>query len=118
MKYTKFAKYVRKLMIDNDENLSDLSKVFDVSISFVSSVFVGKKVIPEKWIDLIVSHYNLDKDQENQLINLYGESKDSLKIDMSTLNNERKQMVVQFQRKLESLSDTDVETLQKIFERK
>ena len=42
MKYTAFGKVVRKLMIDRDENLKDIAKLFDVCAAFVSLVLGGK----------------------------------------------------------------------------
>ena len=38
MGYTNFGKMIRKLMIDNEENLGTLSNLFDVSTAFVSAV--------------------------------------------------------------------------------
>ena len=114
MAYTKFAKTVRKLMIDADENLSDLAKLFDVSIAYVSSVFTGKKTIPEKWVDLIINHYELNETRREALIKDYSESKDVLRIDISEMNSANKTLAVQFQRKLDNLSAEDIEKLKEI----
>ena len=101
-------------MIDAEENLSDLAKLFDVSIAYVSSVFTGKKTIPEKWIDLIIVHYDLNEKRKEELIKDYSESKDFLKLNLCNMNNTNKTLAVQFQRKLENLSDEDIEKLKEI----
>ena len=115
MGYTTFAKFVRKLMIDNDENLSNLAKLFNVSIAFVSSVFTGKKAIPEKWYDEIVSHYKLEGKDKKELLEVYSESKESLKIDLSNTKPQNKKLAIQFQRKLDNLSEEDIKKLEELF---
>ncbi len=53
MAYTSFGKFLRKLMVDNDQNLQDLSELFGVSVPFISSVLMGKKNIPSGVLHLL-----------------------------------------------------------------
>lgn len=112
--YTNFAKFIRKLMIDHDQNLGILAKELDVSAAFVSSVFTGKKPIPETWLDKIIKLYNLNKRKQEELLKAYSESKESIKLDLSMLNQRKKELAIQFQRKFENLSKDDISKLEKI----
>lgn len=114
MGYTNFAKFIRKLMIDHDQNLGILAKELDVSAAFVSSVFTGKKPIPETWLDKIIKLYNLNKRKQEELLKAYSESKESIKLDLSMLNQRKKELAIQFQRKFENLSKDDISKLEKI----
>lgn len=114
MGYTNFAKFVRKLMVDNDQNLGTLAKELGVSVSFVSSVFTGKKPIPETWLDKIIKFYDLNNEKQEELLKAYCESKESIKLDLSMLNPQRKELAIQFQRKFENLSSEDIAKLEKI----
>lgn len=44
MGYTWFGKSIRKLMIDNEENLGNLAQLLGVTNAFVSSVLIEKKL--------------------------------------------------------------------------
>lgn len=114
MGYTPFAKNVRKMMIDADENLLDLANQLDCSVSFVSLVFTGKKAVPESWIEIISNHYNLNDKQREKLFEAYCESKKNVQIDLSNSNNMQKRLALQFQRNLNGLTDEEVERLSEI----
>ena len=111
MGYTKFGKIIRKLMIDNDENLKDLAEIMDVSTAFVSSVLVGKKSAPKNWLELLSNHYNLNNDERKELNDAYDETKNSIKIDVSDCEVGKKKLALQFQRRLSALSEEEVKSL-------
>ena len=114
MGYTSFGKYVRKLMIDSDENLLDLSKVLEVSSAFVSSVFTGKKSVPDAWLEKLTDHYRLSSKEINELVNARDEAKKSVNIDLSRTNIEQRKLAFQFQRKLTNLNNKEIEKLMSI----
>lgn len=115
MGYTTFGKYLRKLMIDNDETLQDLAKLFNVSIPFVSSVLVGKKNIPANWLELVSEKYRLTDEQKKELKVTFEESKNSIKIDLSTCNNYQRSLAIQFQRNLSLLSESEIKIIEDLF---
>lgn len=111
MGYTRFGKIIRKLMVDHDENLGDLSKLLDVSTAFVSSVLIGKKPVPEDWLDVISNHYNLDSTEKDELYDAYCDTKNTIKIDLSTVETGKKKLALQFQRKLPELSEEELKSI-------
>ena len=118
MGYTKFGKSIRKLMIDNDENLKDIASVMGVSTAFVSSVLTGKKNIPDSWYDDICAHYKLDEDSSKKLYDVYCECKNAIKIDVEDKPIESKKLVIQFQRTLPNLSEEEIQQLWDIIGKK
>lgn len=111
MAYSEFGKFVRKLMIDKDENLADLSTLFNCSTSFVSSCLTGKKKAPEGWLNLIEDHYNLNSEEKENLYSSFLQSKDHQCINTENLNTEKKKLLFTLNRRLENLSDDDIETI-------
>lgn len=113
MGYTRFGKIVRKLMIDQDENLGTLASMFDVSTAFISSVLVGNKPVPEEWFEKICNHYKLNDIEKDDLYDAYCDTKKTIKLDVSSVDTGKKRLAIQFQRKLPELSE---EELQSIFD--
>lgn len=113
MKYTSFGKVVKKLMIEHDENLSTLSNLLNVTKSFVSAVFVGKKSIPDEWYDILCEHYNLDN-YNNDLFNAFCENKKIIKINVSNVSTNKKKLALQFKAKLSSLSQDQIHRISEI----
>ena len=114
MSYTNFGKFLRKKMIDKDENLGDLALLFNTSIPFISSVLLGKKNIPDKWLEIIKEHYILDLDEMEEMNKYYEEAKTAVKIQLIDCNNEQRSLALQFQRRLSGLSDEELKQISKI----
>ena len=56
---TEIGKELRKLRIDRDERLLDMSKQLDKSAAFISAVERGTKSPPTGFEDLVISAYRL-----------------------------------------------------------
>ncbi len=56
---TSFGKILRKLRIDHSERLLDMAEKLDVSVSFLSSVEIGKKSVPVGMEEKIIKLYAL-----------------------------------------------------------
>ncbi len=111
MKYTAFGKVVRKLMIDRDENLKDIAKLFDVSAAFVSLVLGGKKQIPDGWLEKLSLHYSLDEEAKKDFYNAYCNSKNIVRIDLINLDLSKRKLAIEFKKKLKALTDSEVSSI-------
>lgn len=118
MAYSEFGKKLRKILIDNNIRISDFARLLQVSSSFVSSVICGKKNVPETWIPFIVKHFNLSTKEKKELEYAEKESKNSLKFDLLKYNEEQKNIALQFQRRLDNLSNDEIRKLRKILEKR
>ena len=117
MGYTRFGKIIRKLMIDNEENLGTLSKEFNVTTAFVSAVLIGKKPVPEEWYEKLCTHYNLKDNERGDLYDAYCDTKNTIKIDLANVQTGKKKLALQFQRKLPELSDDELKSIFDILEK-
>ncbi len=60
---TPFGKTLCKLRIDHSERLLDMAKKLDISVSFLSSVEIGKKSVPVGLEEKIIELYALDQEK-------------------------------------------------------
>lgn len=105
MAYTKFGEFMRVLRIKNHEVMGDTAKLLNCMVSFVSSVESGKKNVPEAWIPILIEHYNLTDNQQNELLEAIEDSKTQVKLNLSEASIPRRRLAVQFQRSFEKLDD-------------
>lgn len=92
---TKLGVFLRKLRIDNNEIMKDMSLVLNVSSSFLSAVENGKKPMPPSWPILIKENYNLDKFQVIDLYKSIIESQPYIAIDTTHLNDTQKNLLAE-----------------------
>ena len=111
MGYTRFGKTIRKLMIDNEENLGTLAEMFNVTTAFVSAVLIGKKPVPEGWYSKLCDHYNLNDAEKDDLYDAYCDTKNTIKLDVTNFQTCKKKLALQFQRKLPELSEEELKSL-------
>lgn len=108
---TEFGKELRKIRIDHDEILKDMAEHLGVTASFLSAVEVGKKNIPNGWIDLIAQAYNLNKTEKDSLEEKAQRSINAIKINLYGSTQKQRDLALVFARKFDDLSD---ETASKI----
>lgn len=113
MAYTKFGEYMRILRIKNHEVMGDLAKVLNVSTPFLSAVENGKKNVPSEWIEIIAHHYSLKNDEIDELKKATENSKNSIKIVLSSSEQYQRDAALQFAR---AFDDIDEDTAEKILE--
>ena len=114
-----FGKELKKLMIENDENLMHVAEYLGgVSVPFVSAVISGKKNVPEGWIEIISTHYKLDLQKQSYIRDLAEKSKQTLKINLTNCSNQQRVLAVQLQRNLSNLDDSEIKKLMDILEEK
>ena len=111
MAYTKFGEFTRIQRVKHHEVMGDLAKVLGVSVSFLSSVENGKKNVPDSWLNILTSHYNLNADETAELKQVIDESKLQMKINLQDASSIQRTMAVQFAR---TFNDVDEETAKRI----
>ena len=55
-----YTKFVRKLRVDNDEYLVGFSRKVGRSISYLSKIETGKRMVPPDLVERIMKAYTLD----------------------------------------------------------
>ncbi len=113
-----FGKFVRKLRIDTEELLLDMANKLNVKPSFLSAVELGKKSVPQKWLNQIVDLYNLNSIQKDDLQLAIDNSKKQLTIDLIDKTEEDKTLLLSFARKLDALDTKEKELIFKVLNTK
>jgi len=108
---TKFGKALRNIRFDQDELLKDMAYKLNVTPSFLSSIEVGKKNVPDSMIEKIAQIYRLSLHQEQELIDLAKESTCKVQISLQNKNNKDRELATSFARKFEELNDLEKEKI-------
>ena len=111
---TNFGKFCRKLRIDRSELLIDMAEKLNVSTAFLSSVENGKKKPPVEWKDIIATSYNLDQKANEEFNGCFFEARNINSIDISTLHNENKDLMLAFARKIDTLGEERLSKIKRI----
>lgn len=115
---TEFGKYVKKLRVDRDELLGDMSEKLGVTSSFLSAVELGKKDVPSHWFNLITSTYKLNTNQRDELEEAIELSKGSVKINLKDMKSDNKKLAIAFARKLNIFDEDDIDDIMEIISKK
>lgn len=105
MSYTSFGEFMRILRVKNHEVMGDVAKMLEVKVPFLSAVENGKKNVPSEWIDKIIDHYSLNKDERLKLEEAIEESKTQYKIIMNDSGVNQRKVALQFARSFDGMDD-------------
>lgn len=111
---SEFGKFCRKLRIERNELLLDMSQKLSVKPSFLSAVEMGKKSIPEQWEQKIIEMYNLNDSQILELHKAIEDSVRQIKFDLADRTIDDRNLLLTFARKLDNLDTEDKENIIKI----
>ena len=108
---TDFGRFLRKIRIDCDEILKDMAEKLNVSAAYLSAVEMGKRNIPEQWVNRISELYNLSEEEKINLNGAADNSAKSITLNFDNISNSHKETAILFAREFENV---DTETLDKI----
>jgi len=115
---TAFGKFLRSLRLDIGELLLDMAEKLDVSSTFLSGVENGKRKIPSDWVERISSLYCLSAEKKTELQEAFYDANNAVEIGLTNLQQEQRDLVFAFARKLESIPNDDMERIRKILNKK
>lgn len=105
---TEFGKYLRKLRIDQGENLSDMAKNIGVSASFLSAVETGKKRIPDSFLPRILRSYSLTAPQATSLRKSIALSTDQICLSLNAADDQKKYFAFTLEKRFNDISVDDI----------
>ena len=108
------GKFLRKLRIDNNEYLKDMSQKLDVSISYLSAIENGVKKISPDLVETIILVYSLDVEQIDKLKMYVMEANNSVDLDLSKLDDNKLDLTYRFARNVSYLSESDINLIREI----
>ena len=108
---TVFGKFSRKLRIDHGELIKDMANKLGVTSAYVSAVEVGKRKIPEEWLNMMKQFYNMTQEEENEMHRAYDQSVSQVKIDLTDASPDYRETAMVFARELKNLDENDVKDI-------
>ena len=102
-KLSRFGVFCRKLRLENRELLYDMANSMGVYSAFLSKVENGNGKPPAEWREKLISLYNLDAEQIEELDASLYEANNRKSIDISGFSEENKAYMWSFARKLDTL---------------
>ena len=108
---TDFGRFLRKIRTDCGEILKDMAEKLNVSAAYLSAVEMGKRNIPEQWVNRISELYNLSEEEKNNLNDAADNSAKSITLSFDNISDSHKETAILFAREFENV---DTETLDKI----
>ena len=108
---TPLGRFLRKFRTDRNMRMKDMAKDLNVTSAYLSSIERGKLNFTLKMIDKIISTYNLEGEIVNQLYWMATYSVKFVKIDLTELSIEDRELVILFARRYKHLSDNDKKEL-------
>lgn len=108
------GKFLRKLRIDNNEYLKDMSQKLDVSISYLSAIENGVKKISPDLVEKIILVYSLDVEQIDKLKMYVMEANNTVALDLSKLDDNKLDLTYRFARNVSYLSESDINLIREI----
>ncbi len=116
MTMTNIGKELRKLRIDEDERLLDMSKRLEKSSAFISAVERGSKSPPSGFEELVISVYNLVGEAADTLRKAADRSRKSFTVEAnSPLARDTAGLMA---RRMDSLSEDELKSIFKILSKK
>lgn len=106
-----FGIAIRKIRLDRQLLLKDMADTLGVSSAFLSSVESGKRRVPKGWIESISRIYHLSKEDVENLEIASSKSAPDIKIPISAVSSEKRDLAFSFAKALDGLSDQDVERI-------
>lgn len=105
-KISKFGVFCRRLRLENRELLYDMAQKLGVSSAFLSKVENGRGKPPREWREKLITLYQLDGNEVEELDEAIFEAENRKSIDISRFSDEDKELIWSFARKLNSVDRT------------
>ena len=102
---TEFGKALRKLRIDRGEILKTMAEKLTMTSSYLSAIECGKRNIPDDLIQRLTSIYDLSVKEQQDLAEARDKSIKSIEIELSTNNEYKRDLALQFARKFNDMDD-------------
>lgn len=111
---TALGKFLKKLRVDRNEVLKDMSARLGVTASFLSAVENGKKRMPSEWNSRLCTAYELDAESRKLLTVAIAETEFSIDLGLAGVEPANRELAVFFARRFAVLDNDQVKAIQKI----
>ena len=101
------GRFLRKLRIDKGEILYDMAQKMGCSTAFISALELGKRQVTRKFRDHLCETYALPPEQRAEFDDAISLAKDKVEIGLQGLNQNSRNMLLAFARKMQTLNEEE-----------
>lgn len=109
-----FGLFMRKVRDKTGDSLRGCAIKLEISAPFLSAMEVGRRPIPNHYLDKIKEVYNLSDEEYIELYNAVIETNKRVDIEIEKMNAAQKEVSMAFARRIESADPDLVEKLRKV----
>ncbi|MBQ3088982.1 MAG: helix-turn-helix domain-containing protein [Oscillospiraceae bacterium] len=117
-KITAFGRELRIIRMDRGELLKDMAESLGVTSSYLSAVEVGKRNIPDSWVEKISDLYALGDHERERLADAAVHSVTQLKLDLGDAPVSTRTLAYAFARKFRDLDEREYHEIMNVLRRK
>jgi transcriptional regulator with XRE-family HTH domain len=100
---SKFGKELKMLRLKNDEILKNMADKMEMSSAYLSAIELGKRRVPDDFIEKLTKAYQLNQLQVNEINNALNEHEGKIEIVLNNVDSEKKEMAMIFARTFEDM---------------
>lgn len=108
---TEFGKYLRKVRVDNNEIMKDMSDKLFITPSYLSAIECGKRRIPDDLAYKVCKLYGIDQEEINKVVS---NSLNELKFTLSDKSEEDRYLITSFILNFDELTDKQKQDIHKL----
>lgn len=116
MQLTKFGKTIRKLRIEHNMLLGNMAESLKISSSYLSSIEVGEREIPQDFFEKIKSLNIFNDDELKEIQNSIDETVKTFVIEPK--NNVQRNLIAGFARGFDNLTEDQIKAIQNVINNK
>ena len=113
---TSLGKFLRTFRIQQGELLKDMAERLDVAPAYLSSIENGKRNPARKFINNIISSYELSAQEIDALNRAYSETLNEVSFSTVNSTDNQRDLCISFARKLNNLNNSQIDEIRRILE--
>jgi HTH-type transcriptional regulator, competence development regulator len=115
---SKFGKELKMLRLKNDEILKNMADKMEMSSAYLSAIELGKRKVPDDFIEKLTKAYQLNQLQVNEINNALNEHEGKIEIILNNVDPEKKEMAMIFARTFENMGSEKAKQIIEMLKKK
>lgn len=113
---SEYGKTLRKIRIDKGLTMAQMAKAIGITSAYLSTIERGNRKIPKNLTQNVINHYKLSKEQVTELQKAEYLSMDSIEIELSDVDLDKKTLVLSLAKNLKNMTCEQVAMIKNIVE--
>ena len=109
-----FGKLLKEYRKNNNDTLKTLADKLEISLPYLSSMEIGRRLVTTDVINKIKNIYNLSENEYDELYMAMLDSNNKVDIELSKMNEAQREVSMVFARKIENADPELIENLRKV----